>query len=290
VALRYLDLAHAVTSSLPPLPVPEMGEPALMPLDRPLRESRVMIVSSAGVHLTSDEPFRPTNDMSYRRIPQAAAPESLKPSHPAPVRRPGEQDVNVVHPYLRLAELADEGFIGGVTDFHLSVLGAIKKLTELVTDMAPAMADTAKAAGADLVLLVPLCPACHQAVGLMARVLEREGLPTVCLTGARDITERIRPPRSAFLNFPLGNSAGAPGDPRGQREVLRAALQTVEYRLPAGTTVDLPFEWPDPNWEAECMALYHREADTVLAQRLKSEYEGDDNYALRECNDVCSLI
>jgi beta-glucosidase-like glycosyl hydrolase len=43
-----------------------------------------------------------------------------------------------------------------VTAYHLSMLGAIKKLTELVTDMAPAMAAEARAAGADVVLHIPL--------------------------------------------------------------------------------------------------------------------------------------
>jgi D-proline reductase (dithiol) PrdB len=287
--IRYIELASEVTSTLPPLPIAEMGLPVLSPLTKPLSECNVMIVSSAGVHFRSDPPFQPTNDMTFRRIPQSASPDQLKPSHPAPVRRPGEADINVVHPYQRLAELAEEGFIGGVTDFHISCLGAIKKLTDLVTEMAPAMAVAAKAGGADLVLLVPLCPACHQAVGLMARVLEREGMPTVSMTGARDITERIRPPRAAFLNYPLGNSVGAPGDQSGQRDVLRAALQIAEFVQVPGTIVDLPFLWSELGWEAECADLYRREAGTVLSQRTKSEYDGSVNFAMQECTDICTL-
>ena len=62
----------------------------------------------------------------------------------------------MVFPYQRLAELAREGFIGGVTDFHLSMLGSINKLRELVTEMAPRMAAEAKNAGADVVLHTPL--------------------------------------------------------------------------------------------------------------------------------------
>ena len=289
MAIGYIELMSGITSSLPPLPIAEMGTPALTPLGKPLRGCRVMVVSSAGVHLDADPPFKQDNDMSFRRIPHSVSPSQLRVSHPSPARRPGEEDVNVVHPYQRLTELAEEGLIGGVTPYHLAVSGGIKKLTELVTVVGPAMAQDAVEAGADLALVVPLCPACHQSVGLIARVLERAGIPTVSLTCARDITERIQPPRAAFLNYPIGNSTGRPGDAAGQREILRAALQLAEDDLPAGTIVDLPFEWPDPNWEQETISLFNREAYVVLEQRSKNEYEDGENYAVRECIDICSL-
>src|ERR1051325_3301320 len=152
--IRFAELMGEITG-LPPLPIAEMGQPMLTSLKKPLREARVMILTSSGVHLAGDPPFQHPNDMTFRRIPQSSPPESLAPSHPTPVRRPGQADINVVFPYQRLAELASEGFIGGVTDHHLSMLGSIKKLRELVTEMAPAMAADAKAAGADLVLHTP---------------------------------------------------------------------------------------------------------------------------------------
>ena len=93
------------------------------------------------------------------------------------------------------------------------------------------MAADARAAGATLVMLVPLCPACHQTIGLLARVFEREGLTTVTVTGARDITERVRPLRAAWLDFPLGNSLGRPNEPEEQRaiclDVLRLATSAA---------------------------------------------------------------
>ena len=289
LAINYIDLMSRITSSLPPLPIAEMGQPSLTPLDKPLSECRVMIVSSAGVHLATDAGFKHDNDLTFRRIPQLVPAGQLRVSHPSPVRRAGEADINVVHPYERLEELADEGFIGEVSPYHLAISGGIKKLTELVTELAPAMAADAKLAEPDLLLVVPLCPACHQSVGLVARVLERAGLSTVSLTCARDITARIQPPRSAFLNYPVGNSTGQAGDAAGQRDILRAALSIAEDNLEPGTIVDLPFEWPDSNWEAETTALYEREASVVLEQRSLNEYEDGENYAVHECRDVCSL-
>jgi hypothetical protein len=130
-------------------------------------------------------------------------------------------------------------------------------------------------------------------VGLVARVLEREGIPTVSLTSALDITERIRPPRAAFLNFPLGNPTGRPHDAEGQRQILRDVLCLAETAPEAGEIVELPYAWPDPDWEKETIRGYRDEAHIVRATRLKNEYDGavetGDNYAIRECREVCSL-
>jgi hypothetical protein len=126
-------------------------------------------------------------------------------------------------------------------------------------------------------------------VGLVARVLEREGLTTVSLTSAIDITERVRPPRAAFLNVPLGNATGQPYDAAGQRQVLRRVLALAETAREPGAIVELPERWPDAGWEAETIRGYRDEAHIVHDTRLRSEYDGAENYALRECQDVCSL-
>ena len=112
---------------------------------------------------------------------------------------------------------------------------------------------------------------------------------TVSLTSAIDITERVRPPRVAFLNFPLGYPVGRPNEPQEQLAVLRAALCLAETVTEPGTIVELPFEWPDSNWEAETVRGYKDEAHVVRDTRLKGEYDGDENWAMRECKDVCSL-
>lgn len=127
-------------------------------------------------------------------------------------------------------------------------------------------------------------------MGLVARVLERAGLTTVSLSAARDISERIRPPRTAFLNFPLGNQTGRPHDPQGQRAVLRDVLRLAESATEAGTIVDLPYQWPEPNWEEATIAHYHKDASVVLDQRTRGEYQDGENVAWQECKEVCSLI
>jgi D-proline reductase (dithiol) PrdB len=120
--------------------------------------------------------------------------------------------------------------------------------------------------------------------------LEREGLTTVSLSSARDISERIRPPRTAFLNYPLGNQAGRPGDPDGQRAIVRDVLKLTESVRGPGAIVDLPYQWPDPEWEPAVVAQYRNDAGVVLHQRTEGEYQDGVNTAIEECKEVCSLV
>ena len=92
---------------------------------------------------------------------------------------------------------------------------------------------------------------CHQTVSLVARHLEAEGIPTVIMACARDITASAYPPRAVFSNYPLGNPAGRPFDPENQRAVIGAALDLLEQARAPGTVVNLPHRWlGDPDWVA----------------------------------------
>ena len=283
--VRYLELINAVSRPLPPMPVADLGPPVLTPLGVPVRRARVMLLNSAGVHLREDPPFEPVNDVSFRRIPAAADPDRLRPSHPTPMRRPGLRDVNVVFPYQRLAELAADGIIGGVTELHLSMLGAIKRLRVLAHEVAPAIAAVAREHGADLLFVVPLCPACHQAMG----AVERCGLPTVCSTNARDITELVKPPRSGFLNFPLGNCVGRPLETAEQRAVCADVVALADLSRPARVITELPFQWSDPGWPEQVVAQYQREADVLRRQR-SSEFHHGVHYAAAEVDAIIGRV
>ncbi len=77
----------------------------------------------------------------------------------------------------------------------------------------------------------------------MARVVEESGIPTVALSVNRDYSERVRAPRTVFLNFPYGSVFGEPGDGERQREVLVEMLHMLESADRPGLIVDLPFRW-----------------------------------------------
>lgn len=67
----------------------------------------------------------------------------------------------------------------------------------------------------------------------------------MCLSTGRDLTELVLPPRSLFINFPMGNAFGKPFDTTTQREVLEACLAMAADCEVAGELRDLPFEWDE---------------------------------------------
>lgn len=80
-------------------------------------------------------------------------------------------------------------------------------------------------------------------MGLVARVIEEAGIPTVLVSTGRDLTELVRPPRSLFVNAPMGNPFGPAGDTAEQRRILDRALELFHGIDEAGTIVDDSLVW-----------------------------------------------
>jgi len=92
----------------------------------PLSQRRLAIVTTAGLHLRNDRPFQLDPADFYRVIPGDVQANDLVMSHlAASFDRSGYQrDWNVVFPLDRLREVAAEGVIGSLADFHYSVNSA----------------------------------------------------------------------------------------------------------------------------------------------------------------------
>jgi hypothetical protein len=82
-------------------------------------------------------------------------------------------------------------------------------------------------------------------VGLVSRVLEASGIPTVTISLIPELTRAVGVPRLAGLGYPMGRTFGRPHDADGQRAVLRAALELLSTATKPDTCVELPFEWPE---------------------------------------------
>jgi hypothetical protein len=82
-------------------------------------------------------------------------------------------------------------------------------------------------------------------VGLVQRVLEASGIPTVTLSLIPDLTRAVGVPRLAGISYPFGRPLGRPHDADGQRAVLRAMLELLASASRADTCVELPFTWPE---------------------------------------------
>lgn len=92
-----------------------------------LRHRRVALVSTAGLHRHDDRPFGGGSSATeYRVIPSDTPGASLVMSHiSVNFDRSGfRQDPNLVFPLDRLHELAADGTIGSVADYHYSFMGA----------------------------------------------------------------------------------------------------------------------------------------------------------------------
>ena len=104
------------------MPVPEFGTDPWV-TGPPVKERRIALVTTAGLHLRTDRPFTRDQDDCYRVIPGSVGPNDLVMSHiAASFDRSGfQRDWNVVFPLDRMRELEQEGVIGSLADFHYSV-------------------------------------------------------------------------------------------------------------------------------------------------------------------------
>ncbi len=144
----------------------EMEEPRQipwMPLEKPLSECRVALLSSGGIALKSDQPFDQEGerqnpfwgDPSHRLIPADAQSKDIRVYHLHIDPRPGETDLNCLLPVDRLRELAEEGFIGAAADWHYATMGYILEPTELLEVTTPKIIEHLKSQLVDVLILVP---------------------------------------------------------------------------------------------------------------------------------------
>lgn len=124
----------------------------------PLAHRRVAIVTTAGLHLRGDRPFgqgRASDD--YRVLPgNASAADIVMSQLSTNFDRSGfQQDMNVVFPIDRLKELANEGVLASIADFHYSFMGAGSPVNRM-EQKAREVAGLLKKDKVDAVLLTPV--------------------------------------------------------------------------------------------------------------------------------------
>ncbi len=144
----------------------EMEQPRAVPfspLCKPLKQSKVALISSAGIALKTDRPFDQEGerrnpwwgDPSYRVVPVTATSADVRLYHLHIDPRPAEQDLNCLFPLARLQELAAAGEIGAAAENHFSMMGYLLQPETLLKETAPAIIRDLRAEQADVVVLVP---------------------------------------------------------------------------------------------------------------------------------------
>jgi len=125
---------------------------------------------------------------------------------------------------------------------------------------------------------------CHQTVCLVARHLESAGIPTLCLASALDIVRAGQPPRTAFVDYPLGHTAGRPFDRADQRRVVSRALEifTAASEPGAISPIETPLVggWPAAGWREAAVAP--RSGDTRQPRDVTPRYQCEEDRRLVE--------
>jgi len=261
--------------------------PPWQPLSKPLAASRIGMLSTAGAYALGQVAYHYKDDTSIREIVATTEDGQLRFSHVTenylvdPRRDPG-----CVFPLRTLRSIAAEKFIGQLSDKVFSCMGGVYSQRRVRDEVAPALLSAFKAQQVDAALLVAMCPVCHQSVCLIARHLEANGISTMCLGSALDILESGRPPRSTFVDYPLGHTAGKPFDLSDQREIVRAALRGLETMTRPGDICILPNRWDAlGEWKEE--AGRTKGADT---RRPRDETPQFQNQADREAAQASGAL
>jgi hypothetical protein len=128
---------------------------AWCPIEKPLRESRVALLSSAALRLPDQKPFIPRDDTSYRLLPSDPAAGEIIIDHHSGIGRIPRQDPEIVFPRTALAALAGRGIIGSLSPFHVSFMGGLRCHKQVESKIAPAIAADLNRVKVDVALLVP---------------------------------------------------------------------------------------------------------------------------------------
>ena len=133
------------------------------PLSKPLRQTTVSLVTSAGISLKTDPPFDMERekreplwgDRSYRVIPKGTTEKDVDVNHLHINTSYIKQDINVILPLTRMAEFEQEGVIGRLASTSYSFYGFQWQNTNFLEEAIKPMSQNMKQEGVEAVLLTP---------------------------------------------------------------------------------------------------------------------------------------
>ncbi|HYM95725.1 MAG TPA: hypothetical protein VET26_00355 [Candidatus Sulfotelmatobacter sp.] len=146
-------------------PFPGEESPVWTPFAKRLTESRIALLTSAGLHVKETQPAFDLEreranpewgDPTWRAIPASAAPGELAVAHLHINDDDLVADPEVALPMHLLGQLADEGVIGGATAEHVSVMGfQDRRLRDWRAHTAPEVVAFLRDRQADGLILAP---------------------------------------------------------------------------------------------------------------------------------------
>lgn len=133
------------------------------PMSKPLSQTTISLVTSAGISLNSDPPFdmerekrEPLwSDPSFRMIPRGTTEKDIEANHLHINTTYIKQDINVMLPLTRMAELEEEGIIGRLASTGYSFYGYQWQNTGFLKEAIEPISKKMKLEGVEAVLLTP---------------------------------------------------------------------------------------------------------------------------------------
>lgn len=138
-------------------PCMEFDDTPWTPWTKKLSESKVAMVSTAGLHLRGDQPFV-GGDQTYRVIPSSAKANDIIMSHTSIGwdHTGFYRDLNLAFPMDRLKELDQQSVIGSLAKDYYSFMGAQQEPVKILEETGPDVARRMKDEGVDAVFMVPV--------------------------------------------------------------------------------------------------------------------------------------
>ncbi len=201
------------------------------PLTRALPLLNLALISSAGAYINGTEPFdieSRDGDASFKEIPIEVEAEDLLYAARGYDQTAVKQDRNAQIPIERLVEYEANRVIGELNHVWWSMSGYIPNASLVARELAPQLADRVSSYEVQAALLIPASRLCHQTLGIVAREIERRGIPTMLISVDRSITDVIRAPRTAYYAGEFGAVAGKPNRSQYQLRILDEALRWIE--------------------------------------------------------------
>jgi D-proline reductase (dithiol) PrdB len=157
LSTRWPALARRLVESYKPME--SRGIP-WTPLQKPLKQANLALVTTAGVHHSGQAAFNMADkngDPSFRILEGALIEKDYTITHDYYDHRDAGQDLNIVFPLARLREMQAAGCIGALSSRHYGFMGHIDgaHIQTLVNDTAPQVARQLLKDAVDAVLLTP---------------------------------------------------------------------------------------------------------------------------------------
>jgi len=130
---------------------------AFAPLMKPLAESRLGMLSTAGTYVQGQVAYCYQDDTGIRAIPRDTPLEKIRFSHITEnYLVEARQDPGTVFPLESLRTLQQEGVIGELADNYYSCMGGIYSQKRVERELVPNLTNAIEQQELDLLLLVPL--------------------------------------------------------------------------------------------------------------------------------------